>query len=185
MGSPPFCSLVCAPRTCRAIVIPSIMFCSASHKILTVQNKLGMNVLHELALLSRAPISRLNQRLYCDIIEHICRPSRSLVAACNQRDTAGKSPLDFACELPTKGLLHAMLGAAQASAPGHPIWSYDATFSCAGAGLRDAVSEFIGGSETSLRAGRSVACQTTLRGCWCCTRCKNCLRGRPCVEDPR
>ena len=124
-----------------------------------------------------------NQRLYCDVIEHLCRPSRSLVAACMQRDTAGKSPLDLACELPTKGVLHAMLGAAQASAPEHPLWSYNATFSCAG--LRDAVSEFIGGSETSLRAGRSVACQTTLRGCWCCTRCKNCLQGRPCVEDSR
>ena len=183
MESLPFCSLVCAARPLRVIVIPSSMFCTASQKILTVQNKLGMNVLHELALLSRAPISRLNQRLYCDIIEHLCRPSRSLVAACMQRDTAGKSPLDLACELPTKGVLHAMLGAAQASAPEHPLWSYNATFSCAG--LRDAVSEFIGGSETSLRAGRSVACQTTLRGCWCCTRCKNCLQGRPCVEDSR
>jgi hypothetical protein len=142
-----------------------------------------MNALHELAMLSRAPISRLSQRPYFDMIQHICRPSGSFVAACLQCDTAGKTPLHLACDLPTKGLLHAMLAAAHAQAPDSMIWRYNA--SPEGSALRDEISLFVGGFETFLQASRSVASQTTLRGCWCCTRCKNCLQGRPCVVNSR
>ena len=162
---------------------PPHVFLPASHKILTAQNKLGMNALHEVAVLSRAPMSRLNPRLYFDIIQHLCRPSRSFVEACLQRDTSGKTPLHLACDLPTKGALHAMLAAALQQAPDHSLWSCDATFPRSD--LQDEIRAFIGGPETSLQASRCVACQTTLRGCWCCTRCKNCLRGRPCVDDSR
>jgi hypothetical protein len=152
---------------------------TASHRILTAQNNLGMNALHELVVLSRAPVSRLNQRQYSDAIQHICRPSCSFVAACLQCDTAGKSPLHLACDLPSKGLLHALLGAAHAQAPAHTMWSYKATSQFSA--LRDEISLFVGGCETCLVASKSVACQTTLRGCWCCSRCKNCLRGLPCA----
>ena len=154
----------------------------ASNKILTAQNKLGMNALHEVAALSRAPMSRLNPRPYFDIIQHLCRPSRSFVEACLQRDTSGKTPLHLACELPTKGVLHAMLAAVLQQAPDHSLWSCDTTFPRSD--LQDEVRAFIG-AETLLQASRCVACQTTLRGCWCCTRCKNCLQGRPCVDDSR
>ena len=158
---------------------------AASPKILTAQNNLGMNALHELALLSRAPISRLKQRPYFDVVQHICRPSGSLVAACLQCDTSGKTPLHLAVELPTKGLLHAMLGAAYAHAPENPLWSPGAMSALApqSSDLREQISLFVGGSETRFCASRSVASQTTLRGCWCCTRCNNCLQGRPCVDN--
>ncbi len=151
-------------------------------------------------MLARAPISRLDQRPYFDIIQHLCRPSGPLVAAwyfyeklffldnsktshSMQHDTAGKTPLHLACELPSKGVLHAMLGALLAHAPDHSVWSYDAAIQSSD--LRDEICAFVGGAETSLQASRSVASQTTLRGCWCCTRCKNCLSGRPCVDGSK
>jgi hypothetical protein len=142
-----------------------------------------MNALHEMVVLSRAPISRLNQKSYIDIIQHVCRPSRSLAAACLQCDTAGKSPLHLACDLPTKGVLHAMLAAFFAYDPAHAVWSCNSTFPRSE--LQDEISSFVGGTETTFQASRSVASQTTLRGCWCCTRCKNCLHGRPCVQDSK
>ena len=158
---------------------------AASPKILTAQNNLGMNALHELALLSRAPISRLKQQPYFDAVQHICRPSGAFVAACLQSDTSGKTPLHLAVELPTNGLLHAMLGAAYAHEPENPMWSPGATFALApqSLDLREQISLFVGGSETRFCASRSVASQTTLRGCWCCSRCNNCLQGRPCVDN--